>query len=263
VRKKNAPGRLFDKIDNQSLSECAVVQIENLILSGVLRENDMLPGERELAEQMSISRPKVRQALQHLNEVGLVNIIPKEGAFIAQLGGDIMSPALIALYNRSPSATRDNLEYRRENEGFSARLAAQRATERDRAELQNIIADMQTADQENDRERATQLDLELHHSIVFAAHNRTLTHMMDGLYSLNKSSLFYNRREVLDIGNVADALLQQHTEIVTAICSAKPQKAEQAAHAHIDFVINLIETEFKRRSREAISDKKYPSHPIT
>lgn len=259
MRKKNAPGRLFDKINNQTLSDSAVGQIEDLILSGVLRENDMLPGERELAEQMGISRPKVRQALQQLSESGLVNIIAKEGVYIAQLGGDIMSPALIALYNRSPSAIRDNLEYRREKEGFAARLAAQRATARDRLELQGIVAEMQIADQKGDHERALELDLELHHSIVFAAHNRTLTHMMTGLYSLNKSSLFYNRSEVLDINNVADPLLQQHEAIVEAICASQPHQAEKAAKEHIDYVASLMEIEFERRYREAISGKKYPA----
>ena len=257
MRKKNAPGRLFDKIDNRTLSDSAVDQIEELILSGVLRENDMLPGERELAEQMGISRPKVRQALQNLSDNGLVNIIAKDGVYVAKLGGDIMSPALIALYNRSPSAIRDNLEYRREKEGFAARLAAQRATERDHIELQGIIADMLTADQDGDRERGAELDLELHHSIVFAAHNRTLTHMMTGLYSLNKSTLFYNRNEVLDINNVSDALFLQHKAIVEAICKSQPLEAEKAAQNHIDYVTTLIETEFDRRYRESISDKKY------
>jgi len=47
MRKKNAPGRLFDKVENQSLADTAVTQIEDLILSGVLVEGDMLPGERE------------------------------------------------------------------------------------------------------------------------------------------------------------------------------------------------------------------------
>ena len=257
MRKKNAPGRLFDKIDNHSLSDTAVAQIEDLILSGVLRENDMLPGERELAEQMNISRPKIRQALQQLSESGLVDIFPKDGVYVAKLGGDIMSPALIALYNRSPSAIRDNLEYRREQEGFAARLAAQRATLRDREELQETLAQMVIADQNDDRQLGTELDLRLHHSIVFAAHNRTLTHMMTGLYSLNKSTLFYNRNEVLDITNVSDALFQQHEAIVTAICKSKPLDAEKAAQHHIDFVLKLIETEFERRFRESISDKKY------
>lgn len=257
MRKKNAPGRLFDRIDNPSLSDTAVAQIEELILSGVLRENDMLPGERELAEQMGISRPKVRQALQQLSENDLVNIIAKDGVYVAKLGGDIMSPALIALYNRSPSAIRDNFEYRREKEGFAARLAANRSTARDRSELQDILAAMRNADEDGDRERGSELDLELHHSIVFAAHNRTLTHMMTGLYSLNKSTLFYNRNEVLDINNVSDALFQQHEAIVDAICNAKPLEAEKAAQRHIDYVLQLIETEFERRYRESVSDKKY------
>lgn len=258
MRKKNAPGRLFDKVESQSLSDTVVSQIENLILSGVLVEGDMLPGERELAEQMEISRPKVREALQKLSDNGLVNIVAKDGAYIAKLGGDIMSPALIKLYNRSPSAIRDNLEYRREQEGFAARLAAQRATTRDRSELLAVIDQMLIADKEDNPDKASRLDLELHQSIVFAAHNRTLSHMMTGLYSLNKSSLFYNRSEVLEIEDAADTLFQQHERIVEAICRSQPERAEKAAHEHIDYVVSLVEIEFERRFREAISDKKYP-----
>ena len=82
---------------------------------------------------------------------------------------------------------------------------------------------------------------------------------MTGLYSLNKSTLFYNRNEVLNINNVSDALYQQHEMIVDAICSAKPLEAEKAAQRHIDYVLMLIETEFERRHRETISGKKYLS----
>jgi len=117
---------------------------------------------------------------------------------------------------------------------------------------------MLKADKENDREKASELDLELHHSIVFSAHNRTLTHMMTGLYALNKSSLFYNRSEVLDISNAAGVLFQQHEQIVEAICRSQPAQAEKAARDHIDYVVSLVETEFERRFRESISDKKYP-----
>jgi len=101
MRRKNTPGRLFDRIESKSLSIEVVSQIENLILSGVLNEGDMLPGERELAEQFGISRPKVREALSQLAEDHLVRIVANDGVYVAQLGGAVMSPALVALFNRT------------------------------------------------------------------------------------------------------------------------------------------------------------------
>ena len=257
MRRKNSPGRIFDQIENESLSIAAVSQIEDLILSGVLREGDMLPGERELAEQFGISRPKVREALSQLAESNLINIVANEGAFIARLGGDIMSPALVELFNRNPSAVRDNLEYRREKEGFAARLAAERATDRDRSELSGIIEAMEVADSDQDTTRAAELDLELHHTIAFAAHNRILTHMMTALYSLNRNSLFYNRAELLNIDKAGDLLFEQHGNIVKAICQGKAARAEKAAQDHVDYASLLVETAFAKSSREASSRKRY------
>jgi len=257
MRRKNTPSQLFDRVESKSLSVAVVAQIEDLILSGVLSEGDMLPGERDLAEQFGVSRPKVREALSQMAENELLRIVANDGVYVAQLGGEVMSPALIALFNRSASAIRDNLEYRREKEGFASRLAAQRATDQDRTELMRIVRAIEAADADNDNTLASELDLELHHSIAFAAHNRTLTHMMTALYSLNRSSIFFNRNELLNIGKAAETLQQQHEDIVESICQGKPSRAEKAAHVHIDYVSSLIDTAFEKQSREALSIKRY------
>jgi len=68
MRRKNTTSQIFDRIENKSVVIEVVAQIEDLILSGVLREDDMLPGERDLAEQFGVSRPKVREALSLLGE---------------------------------------------------------------------------------------------------------------------------------------------------------------------------------------------------
>ena len=257
MRRKNTAGRLFERIESKSLSAEAVSQIENLILSGVLNEGELLPGERELAEQFGISRPKVREALSQLADSQLVRIVANDGVYVAQLGGEVMSPALVALFNRSANANRDNLEYRRENEGFASRLAAQRATDEDRAELKRILKAIKAADEVQNNTLASELDMELHHTIAFAAHNRTLTHMMTALYSLNRSSISYNRHELMNMDKVAEGIQQQHEDIVAAICQSKPAQAEKAAHAHIDFVTSLVITAFEQLSRESLSGKRY------
>lgn len=257
MRRKNTAGRLFDRIESKSLSAEVVLQIENLILSGVLNEGELLPGERELAEQFGISRPKVREALSQLADSQLVRIVANDGVYVAQLGGEVMSPALVALFNRSANANRDNLEYRRENEGFASRLAAQRATDEDRAELKRILKAIKAADEVQNNTLASELDMELHHTIAFAAHNRTLTHMMTALYSLNRSSISYNRHELMNMDKVAEGIQQQHEDIVAAICQSKPAQAEKAAHAHIDFVTSLVITAFEQLSRESLSGKRY------
>ena len=257
MRQKNAPAHLFDQIEHNSLADSAVAQIENLILNGVLREGDMLPGERDLAGQLGISRPKVREALKNLVENKLLRVVANDGIYVDRLGGEIMSPALIALYHRNPVAIRQNLEFRRITEGFASKMAAQRATSNDCERLKEIIEQMEAADQKQDRELASELDLELHSTIVFAAHNYTLTHMMTALYSLHRNGIMYNRIELMNIAAGEDLLFQQHQQIVNAICQGQSAQAEKAAQSHIDFVAELIETVFDRHDRESLSKKRY------
>jgi len=94
MRRKNTPSQLFDQIESKSVSIEVVAQIENLILSGVLNEGDMLPGERELAEQFGISRPKVREALSQLAESQLLYIVANDGAYAITLSIVVRMKAL-------------------------------------------------------------------------------------------------------------------------------------------------------------------------
>ena len=61
---------LFTKIDHGTTADEAVRQIEFLLLDGVLSSGDRLPGERELSEQLDISRPVLRGALMPPSETG-------------------------------------------------------------------------------------------------------------------------------------------------------------------------------------------------
>ena len=256
MKRQPMPKGLFDAIENESLANVAVRQIENLILGGVLTEGMILPGERDLAEQLGISRPKVREALKQLAECKLLKIVPNEGIYVDKLGGDAMSPALIELYKRHPEAIQDNLEYRREQEGFAARLAAQRATPEDHTALKQIIAAMSDPDGKQDLARAAELDLKLHLTIAFSSHNRTLIHMMTSLYRMNRSALFYNRGELMNLDLASENLLQQHKDIVDAICAGQPAQAEEAAKTHISYVIDLVDSSLKQRERQALSRKR-------
>lgn len=251
-----AQERLFDPIPSDPLAERAAAQIETLVLSGVLKDGAKLPGERELAAQLEISRPKVREALQLLEDRGLIRIVAGEGAFIASLSGPAMSPALIALYTRHPAALDDHLEYRRHQESFAARLAAERATAGDRAAIARIVEAMREAHIAGDQARAAALDSEFHMRIVEASYNRTLIHTMTALYDLNRSAVFFSRHELLTSASVGAALLRQHEAIAQAILAEDAEAAERAAAEHIDYVRAAVAEAVAERRRESVSQKR-------
>ncbi|MEO1308417.1 MAG: GntR family transcriptional regulator, partial [Pseudomonadota bacterium] len=73
----------FQKISSEKLSEAVVRQIEALILQGLLRPGERLPAERELSERLGVSRPSLREALAHLQEVGLLTSKVGSGVYVA------------------------------------------------------------------------------------------------------------------------------------------------------------------------------------
>lgn len=116
--------RLFDPVEQDSVADSVVRQIEDMLVAGILKQGTRLPSERELSEVMDVSRPKLREALKRLEDNGLIEVRHGEGSFVAELTGQAMSPALLNLYARHSGAFFDYLEYRRTQEGFAARLAA-------------------------------------------------------------------------------------------------------------------------------------------
>ena len=62
-----AKGTAFEPVGHESVADAATAQIEDLIASGVLRQGAKLPAERELADMLGISRPKLRYAWQTLD----------------------------------------------------------------------------------------------------------------------------------------------------------------------------------------------------
>ncbi|MEG3767178.1 FadR/GntR family transcriptional regulator [Alteromonas sp. 14N.309.X.WAT.G.H12] len=251
------PTEIFESVQQHSLSEAVVEQLENYILDGILRSGMQLPAERILAEQLGVSRPKLREALRILEERGLLEIHPGSGAVVAPLSGDVMTPALIALYCRHPRAIQDHLEYRKSQEVFAAQLASARATAEDKQGIQTILDEMVRADEQGDLSQALELDAQLHMAIVHASHNRTLIHMMASLYSLNRSGMFFSRSEILHQRHCAQTLLEQHLALGKAVIAGDTEHAMTLAAQHIDYVANALAQLLAQQQREALAAKRY------
>ncbi len=248
---------LFEPVESGSVVDSVTQQIEDLIISGVLKEGAKLPSEREIAELMEVSRPKVREALKRLEENQLIQIRHGEGSFIAPLMNDAMTPALIALIARNKSVFFDYLEYRREQEGLAAQLAAERATRLDRERIEFFLKKLEYAHANGDTEVSKEADIGFHSAIVDASHNVMLVHVMASIYDLTRKGVFYSRDFLRSIDGTGEKLLSQHKAIGTAILARDPEKAKAAAFAHLDFVENSFRLWRAQSKREHISSKRF------
>lgn len=245
---------IFSRIDQGRTADAVVDQIERLILQGILQVADRLPGERELAEHLNVSRPIVREAIKTLEERGLLVSRHGGGTFVADVIGQIFSQPILDLIGRHRSAAYDYLEYRREIEGIAASLAAKRATKADRALLTGIIDSMKAAHREADFDHEAALDVEFHSTIGECAHNMILLHTLRSCYRLLSDGVFFNRALVYAQSGTRDQLLSQHVAIYDAIIGGDAKTAKRAAEYHMDYVAETMRQAERANDWERVSD---------
>lgn len=236
----DTPFDLFARVSHSRTADEVVRQIELLLLEGILRDGDRLPGERELSKRLDVSRPILREALKELEARGLLVSHHGGGTYVADIIGQVFSGPVVDLIARHRRATIDFLEYRRALEGITAELAAQRATAYDRQALKTILGDMRKAHASGRFEEELAADVSLHNAIGEAAHNIILLHTLRACYRLLEQGIFFNRHLVFASDKARGDLLDQHEAICDAIIRADPAMAKAAAQAHIDYIAGAI-----------------------
>lgn len=247
---------MFRKITHEKTADATVRQIEELILDGILRPGDRLPAERELAGDLDISRPILRDALRTLENRKLIRTRHGEGTYVADVIGTVFEPPMIDLVRRHQRALFDYLEFRRDVEALAASYAAERATGPDRAILQQVFDAMLAAHEAGDPEEESRLDVEFHTAIMEAAHNVVLMHMMRSCYQLMAQAVFLNRERLYSNPTWRDKLVAQHRRIYEAIMARNAKAAARAANDHIDFIESALRTVESIDAREAVSELK-------
>lgn len=228
-------GDIFSRIEHSRTADEVVEQIQGLVLEGVLRVGDRLPGERELARQFDVSRPILRDALKRLESQGLLNTRPG-GTHVSDIIGQVFARPVLELIATHRKAAADYLEYRREVEAIAADYAARRATDDDLALLDGIIERMDAAHEAGDFSREAAIDVEFHNAVGECAHNIILLHTLRSCYRLLSDGVFHNRLLIFDLPGAREALLAQHRAIHDAIRRRDPSAARQAATEHILYV---------------------------
>jgi DNA-binding GntR family transcriptional regulator len=146
-------------IPRQVLHQQVAQRLRQRIIEGQLAPGAKL-NERELSEQLQVSRTPLREAIKMLAAEGLVALLPNRGAVVAQ-----MSPAVVA----------DTFELIAGLEGLSGELAAQRISPAQLAEVRALHFEMLAAHARRDLPTYYRLNAAIHNAINAAAGNAVLT----------------------------------------------------------------------------------------
>jgi GntR family transcriptional repressor for pyruvate dehydrogenase complex len=220
---------MFKPIKHVKVSDEIVDQIRNLISQGKLKPGDRLLPERELIREFDVSRPSLREALNSLITMGFLEVKGKR-TFIKSVASESMQNPLSLLIKADTQKLFDLIEVRKAIEVWGAFLAAQRATEEDIKQLENIIEDMRKA-YEQGRSWEKQ-DADFHLSIAQATHNTIQTHVMSTIYDLLRESM----AKVFKDQSKVKKLLDHHYRIFSAIKNHSPDKARERTLEHLNYV---------------------------
>ncbi len=246
----------FQKVQPEKLS-CAVTrQIEQLILRGILRPGERLPAERELAEQLGVSRPSLREAIAGLQDRGLLSTRAGAGIFVADVLGSAFSPALIKLFSEHDEAVFDYLSFRRDMEGLAAERAARLASASDLKVIDTVFTRMEAAHGKRDPSDEARLDADFHLAIIEASHNVIMLHMMRSMYQLLREGVFYNRQIMFKQRTTRSDLLDQHRAINAALQARDPAGARAAVEAHLNYVERALSDHIRSEKREELARRR-------
>lgn len=237
-------------------------QLEDMIESRRLRPGDRLPAERQLAQELGVSRSSVREAIQKLASRGRLASRPGGGTFVQAppaaarptWDASAITAPLLPVVLDDPAYRYDVLEIRHALEATSAWLAAQRATDAERARIRAGFETMAGLHGGNDPAAEARADAAFHIAIAEASHNLVLIHVMHGLFALLQANVSQNREKLYTLPRVAEPLLAQHRALLEAIEAGDAERAREAARAHIDFVhdsLHRIDQDEARRARSS------------
>lgn len=182
IKKENAFRTVGSK---ERLVDRVVNEIEQRIIEGHLEPGTRLPPERELAEQLGVSRTVVREAVRILVTKGLLETQPGVGTMVRQITREqVVKPLNLLLRSRSDGEISfDDLhQVRSILEIEIAGLAALQATERDIAHLREIVTAMEAA--QDDLETLAARDADFHNALAKMTRNQLLAILVDSIRDL-------------------------------------------------------------------------------
>ena len=202
----------------------------NTLRQAILR-GELKPGERlmeiQLANKLGVSRTPIREAIRKLELEGLVLMIPRKGAEVAEITEKNM---------------RDVLEVRKALEELAVQLACEKITAEEIEEMKKAAEEFRMILKNKDITEIAEADVRFHDIIYMATDNQKLILLLNNL----REQMYRYRVEYLKREDAHETLLAEHERIIETIEKRDKEEAMKAVSRHIDnqvaAVIDTIRT---------------------
>ncbi len=244
------PTMVPNTLKPKKLADQVFERIRDMIFKGDLRPGEQLKSERELSEILSVSRPTIRQAIQKLIELGMVENTQGQGTFITNPKEVKGHNLLKDMIDMGEANMRDLLEVRMALECHAATSAALRATAEDVDLLDRHVEEMRATIAKG--ELGILEDVRFHMTLAYATKNQVQIMLMKNMYDLLHFGIEESTKKLyLDPKNL-ERILDHHQAITDAIRLRDAGSAYEAMREHINFLITFLCDE-SRMLKQAIT----------
>lgn len=230
---------------NVKISQKIVEQIKNIIYDGGLQPGDRLPTEKDLAEQLQVSRPTLREALTVLEVIGLIEVRPREGSIVKSIVPQSIQDPIQDMIDVDPFKVLELFEVRKKIDSEGTAMAAERATNEELKKIREHAEKMEKKLKEG-HQSILELDPGKYYQKTFftiadATHNSIYAHFMKSIWTLLDGAMLYSSKKLIGVPNISDKLLRQYRQIVKALMERNPNQARKAVAKHLDFVAEQLQ----------------------
>jgi len=213
-------------ISSSTVVTSVVEKLRQALARGQWRTGDMLPGQRELAEQLGISRPSLREAVTVLETLGLVRSLPGKGVLVLDADAATLEPGMDT---STAASLADVLELRYTLEPFIVGLVAQSANSQDVGQLRLTLMDMREALEADDSEAGVKAYIAFHEALFTLTTNPIFQSVVQQTGNALKQSADMLRNSPEHLA----ARLKENEAVVRAIRERNSAQASAQMRQHI------------------------------
>lgn len=217
----------IQQIKRNSISDQVFQQLERQMLSGEWKPGDKLPSENDLAADFGVSRMTVRQAIQKLTALGLLETRLGEGTFVRSYTPGIVMNNIIPAFYLGENSLMEVLEFRRMVEIPTAELATQKVTEEGLQKLETIFNEMVAVQKDN--KDFFMADLKFHLELA----NITQNSFIITTYSILHEVLTVTMERIIDVRGATQGIYY-HKLILDAMKIRNVELVKKLMTEHIE-----------------------------
>jgi len=213
-------------ITSSTVVNAVVEKLRQALARGQWRSGEMLPGQRELAEQLGISRPSLREAVTVLETLGLVRSMPGKGVLVLDPDSSelVLAPATVA-----EASLEDVLQLRYTLEPFIVGLVAQSISSQETGQLRLTLMDMREALEADDGEAGVNAYIAFHEALFALTSNPIFQSVVQQTGNALKQSAQMLRKSPEHLA----ARLAENEAVVRAIRNKDSAQASAQMRRHI------------------------------